>query len=120
VSTTTSDTFQTKISATTASVPAGTYRVAVTYGWNHDSTGSDFEARLMVNSSQEGELHKQEPQDSAGSFSTTFSSQRYYVTRVFYVSLSAGTHDLDLEYRTDLSGDESSIWNAVIEFWRVQ
>lgn len=119
VSTTTSTTFQNKLTLTTTSVPAGTYRVAFHYGWNHDATSNDFEAQYVEDTVAIGEIHKQEPQDSGGTFGTTGTSQRYVASKVFYRTLTAGVHTYDLEFRTDSGGTESSIWDAIIEFWRV-
>lgn len=119
VSTTTSTNFQSKISITTPTLPAGMYRIGVSYGWNHDSASNDFEARVMEDGSRIGQLHKQEPKDSAGNFSTTASNQRHYLTRTYYRDLSAGTHDYDIEFRTSNNGTESSMWDVVIEMWRV-
>ncbi len=112
VASTTSDTFQTKLSGATASLPAGLYRIAVSYGWNLDSTTTDFEARLLLDGIS-GMTHRQEPSDSG-------TDQQRYVARVLYLNLSAGTHTLNLEYRATQAGDTASIWDAVIEYWRVQ
>lgn len=118
VSTTTSTDFQTKASMTTTSLPDGQYRLGVSYGWNHDDTSTDFEARVQVGGSTLGEIHKQEPKDSSGSFESTGTSQRHYTARTFYLGLS-GVNNITLQFRTDDSDDESSIWDAVIELWRV-
>ncbi|MEM7310984.1 MAG: hypothetical protein AAF682_30220 [Planctomycetota bacterium] len=119
MTTTTSTSFVTKLSGTTASVPAGTYRVAFSYGWNYDDNATDFEARFLLDGVASN-LHVQEPKDIAGTFGSTGTDQRFYVNRVLYFDLTAGTHDLDLEYRSTLAGAEASIWDAVIEIWRVQ
>jgi len=119
VTTTTSTTFQNKVTLTTTLLPAGTYRLGVSYGWNHDSQQNDFEARIREGGIDIGEIHKQEPKDSAGSFSTTGSSQRYYVQRTLYRTLTSGVQTYTLDFRTDSGGDESSMWDAVIELWRV-
>jgi len=118
ISTTTSQTFQNKVSMTTTSLPAGTYRVQFSYGWNHNNNQSDFEGQLEEDALQLGELHKQEPKDNGGA-DATGSTQRYYASRTFYRTLTAGVHTYDVNFRTDDSDFESSIWEAVIELWRV-
>lgn len=118
VSTTVSTTFQNKLTLTTPSIPAGTYRIGVSYQWNHDNAGNDFEAEVQVNAVQ-AFLHKQEPKDSAGTFGSTGTSQQYLAGHAWNEVLTAGIHTIELNYRTDSGGDESSIWNARIEFWRV-
>lgn len=120
VSTTLSTTFISKLSMTTPVLPIGKYRIGVSYGWNHNSVSSDFEARLMEDSIQKGEIHKYEPSDSSGNFSSTGSSQRYHSTRVFYSTYGTpSTHTFDIEFRTDDALDESSIFGSIIEIWRV-
>lgn len=119
VSTTTSTSFQNKLTLTTTNLPFGTYRLEWSFGWNHNSSEADFEARLQDNNFNVGEIHKQEPKDAAGSFGSTGTSQRYYATRVRYLVLS-GVHTFDLDYRTDNSERASSIWEASISLWRVQ
>lgn len=113
ISTTTSLTFQTKVSIPSTALPAGTYILTVSYGWNHDATNSDFEAEIRQNGSRIGELHKQEPKDAGGGGSTG-TTQRYYVTRRQELVLTAGSYSFDVRYRTDDSDDESSIWEAMI------
>ena len=120
VTTTTSTTFLSKLLYTTTSLPAGTYRVSISYGWNHNGTNNDFEAQLLEDGLVVGEIHKQEPKDSAGTFSTTGTSQRYYTTKVYYRVLSAGTHTYDFQFRTDAAGTASSTWDVRLEIWRVE
>lgn len=125
VSTTTSTTFQSKISGSTSNLPAGTYKILVSYSWNHNSTQNDFEARLLIGGSAIGQnasglIHKAEPKDSSGNFSGTGSSQQYTFTQAYYVVLTAGIKTVALDYRTDTNNRASSIWDASIEIIRVQ
>lgn len=118
ISTTTLTTFQTKVSLGPNTYSGGLYKLTVSYGWNHNALNSDFEARILFDGSQLGELHKQEPKDAAGADSTG-TTQRYYVTRTGVLNIGAGNHTIALEYRTDDSAAESSIWEAyiMIEKW---
>ena len=117
IDTTTSTTFQNKVTLNLGVIPAGDYKVKVSYGWNHDSGTNDFEGRILNNGAQLGELHKQEPKDAAGG-DPTGTTQRYYCHREIFVTLAAGARTFDLEYRTDSAGVESSIWEASIEVFR--
>lgn len=115
VSSTTSETFQAKLrmpTSGTITLPAGTYLLEVSYGWNHDDDKSDFEARVMENDVQIGLTHRQEPKDGGA-------NQGYYTTRSFHRVLAAASYHFDLEYRSDSNGDESSIWDAYMRIWRM-
>lgn len=122
VSTTTSTTFQNKVSVSNAiDLPAGNYVWEVSYGWNGDSTTADFEARLTFNGTQIGELHKQEPKDSAGG-DPTGTTQRHYITRQYFFTLGsplAAGQTFNLDYRSDTGGNEASIWEAVSMIKRI-
>ena len=120
VTTTTSTAFLNKFNYTTTSLPAGKYRVGLRYQWNHNNAGNDFEGRFREDGSDVGEIHKQEPKDSAGGFSTTGTSQRYNYNRVYLRTLTAGTHYYEFDFRTDASGTASSVWEVTIEIWRVE
>ena len=120
VSITTSATFQQKLRLTTSSLAAGTYRIGWSYQWNHDSTSNGFEGRVQIDDSTEVMFHQQEPQDSAGTFGSTGSDQQHQLSGFKHISLSSGVHTIDIDYRTNSAGNESSIWNTRIELWRVQ
>lgn len=118
VTSTTSTTLQNKLTLS-VTVPAGRYRCGVAYGWNFNSTGNDFNCVIRQDGVQIGEDHRQEPKDAAGNFSSTGSNQKMYVNRTMYVSLSAGTYNFTVDFRTRSGGTTASIWDTVFEFWRV-
>lgn len=120
ISTMTSTTFQQKLRLTTPSIPAGTYRIGWSYQWNHDSTNNGFEGRVQIDDSTEIQYHQQEPQDSAGTFGSTGTDQKHTSSGFKNVVLSSGVHFVDVDFRTNAAGVESSIWNTRIEIWRVQ
>ena len=117
VTTTTSTTYIEKVALSTGSLPAGKYRIGWFYQWNHNSVTSDFVAQIRLNGT-ELYRHKQEPKDAAGSFSTTLTSQRYMTSGFTYEDLS-GNNTIQIRFKTDTSTDESSMWGAKIELWRV-
>lgn len=119
ISTTTSTTFQNKITLLTSNLPLGDYKLNVSYGWNHDSVNKDFESRITLNGSQLGEFHKQEPKDAAGN-DPTGTNQRQFVSRTQILPSIQGEQTINLEYRSDTAGAESSIWEALIEIYRVR
>lgn len=111
VTTTTSTTFQTKLTMS-ENFDAGLYAVIVSYGWNFNDTTSDFEARTMLDSVQQGEIHKQEPQDSGGTFGSTGTDQRNFLTRTHLFSLS-GNQTIEIEFRS-ANGANASMFDAHI------
>jgi hypothetical protein len=117
--TTTSSTLQTKVSLNTPVIPAGTYRIGISYGWNFNSTGNDFRGEFHEDNVKIGEEHRQEPKDSSGNFNGTGSNQRHYLSRFVYRTLTTGIHSYDINFRSASSGTSASIWDATIEFWRV-
>ena len=119
VTSTTSDIYQQKLLMNIPSIPSGKYRIGLSYGWNYNSQGNDFIAELREDGVKIGEIHRQEPKDSAGSFSGTNSNQRFYISRTFYRTLTTGAHTYSVHFRSALAGTTASIWECQIEFWRV-
>lgn len=111
--------FSNKITWTTTSVPAGTYRVSWKYNWNLDSTRRNFVARVQVDDVTIGDAakadatHRQEPQDSG--------DDQYFLTTGFdYITFgTAGTHTIKLDFYGENNDSTATIWNAVMEMWRV-
>lgn len=126
VSMTTSTTFQNKMAIVTPVLkPAAVYYLTISYGWNHDSTSNDFEARLFDTDAGAAVdyldgWHKHEPQDSGGgNWQGTGSGQRYYISRRYRFTGAGVVRNFELQYRTDSGGTESSIWEVIAEFKRV-
>jgi len=117
-SVTTSTLFQNKLSLSTTNLPAWLYQISVSYGRNHDANNSDFEARVQLDSVNIWEIHKQEPKDSAWGW-PTWSTQRIPLTRLFEPQNLSWIHTIDLEYRTDTLGVESSIRDTYIKLFRL-
>ena len=126
VDTTTSTTFQNKITGNTTALPVGKYKILVSYSWNHNATQNDFEASFLfdggaVGQNGSGLIHKAEPKDAGGNFSGTGSNQQYTFTQAYYVDVTvAGAKSISLDYRTSNAGVASSIWDASVEVIRVQ
>lgn len=112
-SSTTSVSFVQKVRYTTpSSVPAGRYRVGWSYEWKYDSISNDILVQCQVDDDAGMILlaQNQEPQDSlswipVGGFG--------------YVTLGAGTHFADLDYRAGNALYSASIRRARVEFWRL-
>jgi len=108
---------QNKVILNVNATAAGTYRLGWSYLWNADTTSFDFKAGIL-NGSTPLWVHVQEPQDSAGDFDGTGSDQRHPASGCLYVDLTAGAHTFTLQWASGSNGNEASIWNATLEFWR--
>ncbi len=119
--TTTSTVFQNYFTLTTpATNEAGTYKIVISYIWNHDSTTSDFEGRVVLDGDTANPItfHKQEPKDSAGG-DPSGTTQRYGYTQVVEVIVAAGSHTYDFEFRTDNGANESTVFQAFLYSKRI-
>ncbi len=119
VAVTNSTTLIQKLRLTTSNLPAGTYRLGWSWLFNHDSNGDDFLGRVQLDDiTTYGEIQV-EPKDSAGNFNATGSNQKYPVCGFANIVLS-GLHTVDIDFATSNAVNESSIWDARLELWRVQ
>lgn len=113
LSSTTSTTYQTKLTLTTPSLPIGRYRLGWTYSWSYSSTGDDFEARILLNTTTQIMAHAQEPKDSG-------TDQLHRHSGFEYIDVtSPGVQTIDLQWRTDDGSETAWIQRTRMEFWRV-
>jgi len=119
LSTTNSSSWIQKLKLTTISIPAGTYRIGWSYQWNHDRTKNDFEGQVQIDDVITIMFHKQEPKDSSGSGGSSGTDQAFQLAGFKNIILTSGIHNIDIDYRTSSAGDESSIWSARLELWRI-
>lgn len=96
----------------------GRYRIGWSYQWNYNSTSQDFRARVVVNNVVIWE-HRQEPKDSSGSFGSTGTNQRLTASGFDFVFLPVGTTHIHIELATSSSGRSASMWNTVLELWKI-
>lgn len=113
VSTSSSTSFSTKVTLNAGALPAGTYRVGWQYDWGYSNGGANFLARVMLDGATAIMTHVQEPQDTA-------IGQRQITSGFGYVTLTAGTHTVTLDYAASSTLDTARIGQARLEFWRVQ
>jgi len=112
LSTTTSTTYQQKLRITTGPIEAGNYRIGWSYDWQMTSNNYNFDARVQVDDTTTIMDHVEEPQDAS-------TAQRHYVGGFAYVTLTAATHNVDLDYRSSNASGTARIQNARLEIWRV-
>jgi pectin methylesterase-like acyl-CoA thioesterase len=98
---------------TTASLPAGTYRIGFWHQFAHGSTSNSFESRVQVDDTTEILTHVQEIQDPAG-------AQRNTIAGFAYVTfLTSTTHNIDVDYKAGSAATTAYMHLAGIEVWRV-
>lgn len=106
-----------KLSLVAENLPQGTYKFSWCYSWNSNSTNSDFQAEIDRNT-YTIMTHRQEPQDSGGSFATTGSDQQFIQSGFDYMDL-VGDNTFTLWFRNTKNGVYASIWNVHLELWRI-
>lgn len=101
----------------------GLYRLATSYKWAHDDISTDFEAHIIhQNGAIYNEIytHKEEAADSGGTNGNIGTDQKLPAAWFTYMPLIAGTHVFRLSINGSSNNVKASIWNANLEFWRVQ
>jgi hypothetical protein len=109
-SSTTSTTFQEKLTTTISGLSYGAYRIGWYYQWQQVNSNFKFLAQIQVNDTDIIMTHEERPAN-AGTW--TSQSGFYYLT-------ASGTIQADLDFATESVGKVCSIRNARIEFWRVE
>jgi hypothetical protein len=109
-STTTSSTFQTKVTLTTGAL-TGTYRIG--YGAKMKNNDDAGEARLYnsTDASQFGGVHGVRTKVLADEYQT--------ISGVYEITLTGSSKTIVLQYRDKVGGNTQYIMDAWIEFWRV-
>ena len=112
-STTSNTAFTNKMSLSTASIPAGTYRVGWYYNWAYSVNTSNFLARVQIDDTTT--IHEQTEQPTVSG-----NSQENVSSGFGYVTFSTNaTHTIDLEFAASNGAHTSYIKNSRLEFWRV-
>lgn len=119
ISTTTSTSFQTKLNFTTASKPAGTYRIGWYYEYNESNTTVDFFGRVLLDDVTTLNTVRQEPSEAAGvSFGN--SDQSFTCSGFYVVTFDTdGTHNIKIQYNSESTSFVASIRRARVEIYRV-
>lgn len=109
VSSTTSTTFQEKVSITTGSLPPGTYRIGWYFEHTADNTITESEVQIELNNTTVLSLTTEEFQDAVNWVG---------IGGFVYQSLS-GVNTIDMDHRTTNGGTGVDIRRARLEIWRV-
>lgn len=112
VSSTNSTAFQTKLSITTGVLPAGTYRIHLSYLWYLPNRHSRIIIRLLEDSVQKDSQHI--------GVRANDSNERNYNSNLFYSTFATNTtHTYSVEYRRAGNNDTAFISDVILELWRV-
>jgi len=109
--TVTPPTYINKLTLTTPSIPAGDYRISVYYNWSHSHVGTDFIARVQLDTSTTIFSHQAEPKDPNA-------NQLYGFSGFDNNTLTTGIHTLNLEFASSFGGT-ARISNARLEIFRI-
>lgn len=110
-STTTSTTFQQKVTMTTPSLPSGDYRIGWYFEWQHTDTSTDFRARVRLNNTTNLMEQQEEPQDGG--------TDQWRPTSGYMVQTLSGANTIDLDYSRVGGSGTAGIRRARLEIWRV-
>ena len=110
ISSTTSTTYQEKLTTTVSGLPYGLYRIGWYYQWQQANSNFKFLARIQVDDIDTIMTHEERP-SNAGSWTSQSG---------FYYNTTSGTVQLDLDFATESNGILCSIRNVRLEFWRVE
>lgn len=113
LSTTTSTSYVQKLRLTTASLPAGNYRIGYSYQWALLADDRDFMAEVQVDSTTVIHDHHQEPKEKGA-------GQEFANSGFKVMALGDGVHTIDIVYATEDSAKLASIWGVRLEIWRVE
>jgi hypothetical protein len=109
---TTNNSYQQKVRLIATGLSGGTYRIGWYYEWQYNSGARDFRARIQIDDTTDLMEQVQEPQD-------TGTDQYYPVGGFKYEVLSAGDHNIDLDWCCTNLGDTATIRRARLEIWKV-
>jgi len=109
-SSTTSTSWQEKVSFDIDDLPAGKYRIGWHYEWQYKHGSFEFKARIQVDNSTTIHEFFQEPENV----------NSWYTESGFrYVTLTEDDHTIDVDYCGTKSGKVARIRAVRLEFWRV-
>lgn len=99
-----------KLNLTASGVPAGDYRIGFSWEWRHSKSNQFFWGRVQLDDTTTIYEFSSSPIVDVNTWRL--------VTGFDYITLSSGTHYVDIDYRSSSAGSTSYIGNVKIEFWR--
>jgi hypothetical protein len=112
LSTTTLTAFQTKLTLDVTASSTGLYRIGWYYEWNETSASLSFKAQIQVDNTTTIGEHWQEPKDGA-------TTQKNVASGFGYVTLTAGSHFIDVDYCSSATTATARIEKVRLECWKM-
>jgi hypothetical protein len=109
-STTTLDTYQQKVRLTTPSLSAGVYRI----GWHNETRCSSVSADIYYRVQLDDTTDLCEVNNEIGDNTNYLSGAGFA-----HVTLTAGVHTIDMDYRNETATNTAYIRRARLELWKV-
>ena len=109
-SSTTSTEWQQKVRLSVVGVPAGTYRIGWTYQWKMSNSSFDYIGRAQLDDTTTLCEHSTRPADAL-----SYHPLGYFA----YVTLTAGDHFVDIDFKSGSDGKAAYIRYARVEMWRI-
>jgi len=98
---------------TLATLPTGVYRIGWNYEWSQDASNQSFKARVRLDDTDPNLMDHSE-------YPTNSGTSNYSPTGGFAVrTLSAGEHNITLDFWSSSALQASYIWNVRLELWRI-
>ena len=120
VTTTNNTNFIEKLSlAVPATIEAGSYVLSYHYQWNIASTAQNFEARIQLDDTTLLFNHVEEATDRTGNYANTGSGQQMPVSGIKFITLTAASHTIDLDFKAPAQNIPVSMWNAQMFLQRI-
>ena len=94
------------------------FRAAINIFWGYSSASRDFQARILINGVQAGEIFRCEPKDG-GSDQRKTDGVPLYLSSSKFPDLQTD-NIFEIQFRASDSGDTARMYRALLEFWRVQ
>jgi len=110
--TTTSTSFQNKVTLSAIGLPAGNYRIACNFAWDYPSTARFFLGRMFLDGATLLWNMSQAPGNTGTALFNSASGFNQ-------IALTAGDHAFTLDYCTSNAGSAAGIQNARLELWRI-
>ena len=110
--TTASTTFTERLKLTTPTVPAGQYRIGVSYQWNMNNAANNFLTRTQLDDTTTLLTHTEEAKDPGADQTLSFAG-------FAYATLTNATHFVDVDFAVSNVANIGTIANVRTEIWRV-